>query len=163
MGCPGCVVGRLPNLLQQKADFQRVFADSFCQHLLGPPSVWSLSVRDAISIGCRLYIGAVFFSVIPPPGVKHLFPFPITKDISLYLLGQSRFGSPITSSLMRGRDRMRVPDPYIPSTSLANFCFPFSYALPSCYSRNLLSNGLLASSMKGHTQVCIFFFSIVSS
>jgi hypothetical protein len=46
----------------------------------------------------------------------------------------------------------------MPSASLANFSFPFSFALPSCYSRNLLSNGLLASSMKGRTQVRVFFF-----
>jgi hypothetical protein len=42
--------------------------------------VWSLSVRGAISIGCRLYIGAVFFFfVIAPLGSNNSFPSPYHK------------------------------------------------------------------------------------
>ena len=66
-----------------KLIFDVFFADSFCRHLSGPPSVWSLSVRGAISIGCRLYIGAVFF-VIPPLGSNIHFPFLSQRYMALF-------------------------------------------------------------------------------
>ena len=142
--CQLCCIGKLI--------FRRIFPDAFSRQLSGPPSVSSLSVRGAISIGCRLCIGQSFRS--PPASTVHFL-----SDTSLYLLGHSRFGSPITSSSMPGRQGMRVPKPHTPSTSLANFSFLFLFALPSCYLKNSLSNGLLASSMKGRMQVRSFFFS----